>query len=83
MPVGDVERLIRLPSLIGKQINITGIGWMQSAADILLSSVGMYNRYLEVLKIILCKNIINLEFIFKTKYYTTLRGFLKKWYIVS
>ncbi|XP_076439577.1 nitric oxide-associated protein 1-like [Babylonia areolata] len=40
IPLGNEERLSRIPSLIGREFHITGTNWDEAAADIQLSSLG-------------------------------------------
>jgi hypothetical protein len=42
IPLGDSDRLNAIPSLVGKEISLKGVGWKESAADIILSSLGRY-----------------------------------------
>ena len=49
--MGDTDRLLELPSLIGREFRLSGIGWRESAADIVLSSIGMricFTLYLDI-----------------------------------
>ncbi|KAK7110305.1 hypothetical protein V1264_014200 [Littorina saxatilis] len=40
VPLGDAERLSKIPSLVGREFQITGVDWDTAAADIQLSSIG-------------------------------------------
>lgn len=40
VPINDPERLKQWPELISKELEITGVGWDVSAADVVLSSAG-------------------------------------------
>lgn len=38
--MGNADRLMKIPSLIGREYEVTGLGWKESAADVILSSIG-------------------------------------------
>lgn len=40
MPCGDAERLQSFPRLEPQEVEVTGVSWKQSAADVVLSSSG-------------------------------------------
>lgn len=40
VPCGDADRLSLLPPMVGKEFTIQGEGWQESAADVVLSSIG-------------------------------------------
>ena len=40
IPVGGSERLATFPALQSKELIIRGVGWKQSASDVVLSSAG-------------------------------------------
>jgi hypothetical protein len=40
VPFGSEKRLKQWPGLSGKDITVTGVGWKESAVDIVLSSAG-------------------------------------------
>lgn len=40
VPSGGADRMASFPGLQGQDFTITGIGWKESAADIVLSNVG-------------------------------------------
>ena len=45
MPIGDKERLSKLPSLVAKKLTVLGEGEKVAAADIQLSSVGKKKQF--------------------------------------
>jgi hypothetical protein len=40
VPFGSERRLKHWPGLSGKEVTVTGVGWKESAVDIVLSSAG-------------------------------------------
>lgn len=40
VPLGDMNRRSLIPSLVGKEFTIEGLGWKESVSDVVLSSIG-------------------------------------------